>query len=122
MVRLMLGLPTALQVGNSYAILFHDGGVSEFKFLTRHPDYRALRFPPEHCSRRIWVLGDSNSLLPEPASIFGYNAPIFVLDAASPRSKHLRWLDKVGHQKFYVKPWTISEVLQTDVGLFPRVP
>ena len=60
MRRLALGLPTAIQVDESYAILFHDGGVSEFKFLTSYLDYKALKFPPEHCSRWICVLVDSN--------------------------------------------------------------
>ena len=83
MCCLALGLPTALQVDNSYAILFHGGGVSEFTYLTSRPNYRALRFPPEHRSCRIWALVDSNTLLPESADIFMHDTPFFVVDAVS---------------------------------------
>jgi len=35
--HLALKLPTALQIRSSYAILFHEGGVSEFVHAEIHP-------------------------------------------------------------------------------------
>lgn len=116
MRRLALKLPTAFQVDSAYAILFHDGGVSEFTYLDDHPDYLLLWFPPNEDSRRIWVLIDSSPSFLEPAPIFRYDSPFFIVHA-TPSSHHLRWLLKIGHVLFFMKPWSVSEIIQACVGL-----
>ena len=114
--RLAFRLPTVLQVHKDYAILFHGNGVSQFA----HPDdprfCDALTCPsgddPEQIddsSKRVWALVDTNTLLLEPAGIFKYPGSFFVVNATSLR---FNWLDKVGHNKFYMKPWSLSEILQ----------
>jgi len=67
--------------------------------------------------RRIWALVDSSPVLPKPAPIFQDESPFFVVNAASPRSEYLDWLNKVGPRRFYMSPWSISEVLQAYVDL-----
>ncbi len=111
MRRLSLQLPTALQIDASYAILFHKAGVSEFTDLKNEALYRHLFFP-DHPSHRIWLLIDSNPKLVEPANIFKDSAPFFVVNVVSPHSHHLEWLKKIGYEKFYMKSWSGSEVLQ----------
>jgi len=120
MRRLALRLPTVLQIQSSYAILFHEHGVSEFMDLENQVLYSSLVFPPSRYSSRIWVLVDSNPQLPEPAGIFKYSSPFFVVDAVSPGSDHLEWLKKNGHEYFYMGPWSISEILQAYVDMVPR--
>ena len=116
--RLALRLPTALQVKNSYAILFHEGGVSEFADLDNHLIYGALKPPPGGDPRRkVWALVNTNKFLSDPADIFKDHEIFFVVDATSPRSEHLGWLNKINHQKFYMKPWSLSEIIQAYVDL-----
>ena len=117
MRRLALKLPTALQIHSSYAILFHEGGVFEFKDPENRPCYRSLALLSKNSSSRIWALVDPNPDLLEPFSIFRYSSPFFVVDAASPRSEHLQWLKKVSHDYFYMRVWSDSEVLQVYADL-----
>ena len=117
MRRLALGLPTALQIDESYAILFHEKGVSELTVLVNNIRYRTLKPPPKCYSRRIWVLIDSNPHLPKPANIFTYTSPFFVVNAVSPCSPGVDWLDKVGHDTFFMNPWFDFEVIQAYVDL-----
>ena len=112
MKRLSLKLPTALQVGNGYAILFHDGGTSQFASVTEAIYYIRLRF--DDPSSRIWALVDSNNDLLEPAPIFRVRGPFFVIEAAS-RWNSFEWAKKVYRRHFYMKTWTFSEVLQAYV-------
>jgi len=115
MHRLALKLPTILQHTATNPILFHEAGVSEFRHLDNHPDFNALYFPTgEHLSR-IWALIDTNPKLPDPAGIFKQGTPFFVIDAISPRSEHVGWLDKTGYKEFYMNPWSIWEVFQAYV-------
>ena len=114
MHRLALKLPTAFHFKSTYAILFHDGGVSEFTYLDDHPDYLSLRLKP---SEQIWVLLDSGPPLSQPAPMFRSASPFFVVDATSPCSPHFGWLSKIGHVYFYMKPWSISEIIQAYVDL-----
>lgn len=119
MCRLALELPTALQVDSSYAILFHKGGVSEFTQLGDHLSYSAL-YPPRGSgsrSSRIWVLVDSDPALFEPAIIFRDHSPFFIVDAMSPHPDYLKWPKPLNKHNFYMKPWSISEVLQAYVDL-----
>jgi len=67
--------------------------------------------------RRIWALVDSSPILPKPAPIFQDESPFFVVNAVSPRSEYLDWLNKVGPRRFYMSPWSISEVLQAYVDI-----
>ena len=117
MRRLALGLPTALQINESYAVLFHESGVSELTMLVDDFEYVSLGCP----SGRIWALIDSNLNLPGPAGIFKRTSPaFFVVIAVSPRSKGLGWLKKMACDRFYMKSWTDSEVLQAYANLVFR--
>jgi hypothetical protein len=116
MRRLAQRLPTALQISKSYAVLFHNGGVSEFTHLEGHPEYDTLG-PSHKRSSRIWVLIDSNPRLLEPADIFLYSTPLFVVDAMSGRSGRLGWLKKIRRTDFYMRTWSMSEVIQAYVNL-----
>jgi hypothetical protein len=116
MRRLALRLPTVLQINESYAVLFHSGGVSEFTDLIGHPDYHTLN-PSREKSSRIWVLIDSNPRLLKPADIFQYSTPLFVVDAISGRSGRLGWLKKIRRTDFYMRTWSMSEVIQAYVNL-----
>ena len=117
MRRLVLGLPTALQINESYAILFHEKGVSELTALAGDIEYEPLECLPEYFSNRIWVLIDLNPRLPKPANIFIYSSPFFVVNAVSPCSPGVDWLNKVGHDTFFMNPWFDFEVIQAYVDL-----
>jgi len=113
MRRLALRLPTALQLNASYAILFHECGVSRFPLDSLdYDDYRGLKLPPGARPGRIWALIDSNLTLPKPADVFIHNSPFSVVNAASPTSDNLGWLEKTRYEKFYMNPWSVSEVIQ----------
>ena len=117
MHRLVLGLPTALQIDGSYAILFHQGGVSQFRDPNDRLAYVKLGFPLGDHRKRIWALVDTNPDLSEPGKIFRHNKPFFIVDATSPRSNHLELLDQVAQKAFFMKPWSWSEILQAYVDL-----
>jgi len=117
MKRLSLKLPTALQVEKGHAILFHDGGTSQFASVTDAVGYTELIF--DDPSSRIWALVDSNSDLLEPAPIFRMHGPFFVIGVAS-RQNHFEWAKKVYRQHFYMKTWAFSEVLQAYVTPAPE--
>lgn len=119
MCRLALGLPTALQVDHSFAILFHEDGVSELTHLDNQSPYLAFNRRSKDRHNRIWALVDSNESLPRPADIFIHSSPFFVVNVVSPRSDHLGWLQKNRYDQFHMKPWSGSEVLQAyvDSGL-----
>lgn len=111
MRRLALRLPTVLQLEHRDPFLFHEGGVSQLTDLQGYCYYHKLKQEDE--SNRIWALVDS----PEPASIFKFSSPFFVVLVAYPLSNHQRWLNKICYHVFYMKPWSISEVLQAYVDL-----
>jgi hypothetical protein len=117
--RLALGLPTALQIHSSYAILFHQGGVSQFKDPNDRLAYEKLGFPLGDHRKRIWALIDTNPGLLEPGKIFRHNKPFFVVDATSPFSDHVELFDKVPIRAFYMKPWSLSEIIQVYVDPAP---
>lgn len=106
--RVALGLPTALQVREEYAVLFHQGGISSFVYLKDDIPYMDLA--PDEPSGRIWALIDSSQLLSEPAPVFRAGSPFFVVEAAS-RQNRFEWAKKVDHLYFYMKTWAFSEVL-----------
>ena len=116
--RLALRLPTALQVKNSYAILFHEGGVSEFADLDNHLIYGALKPPPGGDPRRkVWALVNTNKFLSDPADIFKDHGTFFVVNVTSPHPEHLEWLSQIDYEDFYMKPWSLSEIIQAYVDL-----
>ena len=116
--RLALRLPTALQVDDSFAILFHEGGVSEFANLDKCAIYDVLQPPPRgDPERKFWALVNTSEFLPNPTKIFKDHETFFVVNATSPHSKHLDWLNKINHQNFYMKPWSLSEIIQAYVDL-----
>ena len=112
--RLVLGLPTALQVEGGYAILFHEHGTSQFRHLDNAAIHMKLTTPSS--PDKIWALVDSNQVLAEPAPTFRMGNPFFVVFAASPREERLGWTKKVNSRYFCMKPWTLSEVLQSYVN------
>jgi len=124
MRRLALRLPTALQLSASYAILFHERGVSRFPLDSLdYDDYRGLMLPPDAHPGQIWALIDSNPTLPKPADIFMHNSPFFVVNAASPTSGNLGWLEKARYEKLSMNPWSLaSTVLQCLRSPQPRIP
>jgi len=65
MQRLALGPPTALQLYDGHAILFHEGGTSRFLDLTDDTTYKGLASDNPSC--RIWALFGSSQILSEPA-------------------------------------------------------
>jgi hypothetical protein len=118
MCRLALELPTALQVHRNYAILFHRGGVFQFANLNSPMVYDDVLAPePDDGPQRIWALIDTNQFLLEPADIFKQRGTFFVVNTTSPRSEHIEWLNKSNREYFYMKPWSLSEVLQAYVYL-----
>ena len=111
MRRLSLRLPTVLQYDSSKVVLFHEGGVSQFRYLEDILSVAGLR-PPPHSSGRIWALVDSNNHLTEPAPIFRMRGPFFVVEATPPCQSRLKWANKVNFTRFYMKQWAFPEVLQ----------
>jgi hypothetical protein len=78
--RLALGLPTALQLDNPYALIFHQGGVSKFGNPSDPLAYHALAFPYGEHPKRIWALIDTDSWRREPADVFNCDGPFFVVN------------------------------------------
>ena len=116
MYRLGFGFPTVLQIHRGYAILFHEGSVSQLDTLRFPSSYRALEFPEDH-RKRIWALVDMGPLLREPADIFKYYRPFFIVFAASHGSNRHEWLGKLDGPIFYMQPWSLSEVFQAYMVL-----
>ena len=106
-----------LQISRTYALLFHEGGVCHFTDLENSDLYGLLT---SSGSGRIWALVDSNPDLAKPTGVFATGRLFFVVQAASPRPQRVQWLDAVDSQRFYMKGWSFSEVLQAYVGLSPR--
>lgn len=110
MRRLALGLPTALQVDKGYAMLFHEGWVSELTQLQNRLPYSVLRSPSTEPCERIWALIDTSPTLLEPADIFKNSSPFFVVNATS-HPGQLDWLETVDCDRFYMEPWSFTEVV-----------
>ena len=111
--RLALGLPTALQINQDCALLFHEGGVCQFTDLENKEAYSPL---VSSGPGRIWALVDSNQDLVKPTGVFNTGGLFFVVQAAAPLLPRLQWLKAVNSQSFYMKRWTFSEILQAYVG------
>ena len=114
MRRLVLGLPTALQINSDFALLFHEGGTSLFSTLRTLCPYEEF-FNTSSPLAKLWVLVDSNNDLAEPSLLFTNRGPFFVVEALSPRVQRFNWTDKVHVQVFYMKTWTSDEVRQVSV-------
>ena len=110
MRRLALKLPTVLQTGKNIAILFHEGGVSQF--LNPDVPNPSLGLRSLSRSARIWVLVDSNQQVSNPALIFCNRGPFFVVEAKSPPRQCPK---ENTFSTFYMKTWTFPEVLQAYV-------
>ena len=79
-------------------------------------EYRALYSPLDRPTRRIWALFDSTPGIPEPANILmSPSSPFFIVHAASPRSEYHGWHKKRNPRNFYMKPWSLSELIQAYV-------
>jgi len=111
--RLTLSLPTALQTHPNRVMLFHKGGVVEFKHLQSWPFYSDLGPMPtvDGPPDRLWALVDSNQELLNPAQILGQGR-FFVVHAASPHHSLQKWVKDSLTLSFYMEPWSFSEVLQ----------
>jgi hypothetical protein len=114
--RLALGLPTALQVDDAYALLFHEGGVHQFEDPNNNVACDALVFPSGEHPKRIWALVNTSQNLSEPAKVFK-DGPFFVVDATYPRSNRLEWVNEARYENFCMRPWSLSEVIQACVDL-----
>ena len=124
MRRLTLKLPTVLQIHRSSAILFYEGGVAELTDREVAFSYRELVSSLGRQNlgqRRIWAIVDLGPQLQEPTGIFTLGSPFFVVNGMSPGSKQ-EWHRKVHRRRFFMKPWSISEMLQAYVGLAPGAP
>ena len=117
MRRLSFKLPTVFQNTPSSAVLFHEGGVARLTDYQSLHLYSPISFPPDEPFRRIWALLDFHPFFPAPALIFGYRSPFYPVCAMSPRSKSTDWLNKLDVEKFYMKPWSILELVQAYVNL-----
>lgn len=111
MRRLALRLPTVLQINEHRAILFHEGGTSQFMDPEDTEAYAGLKF--DEPSSRIWVLVDSNQVS-KPAPAFRTGKAFFVIQATS-RYQDSHWARKVRFEYFYMKTWSLSEVLRASV-------
>ena len=120
MRRLAIGLSTILQIHKDYAILFHERGVSQLNNLRLPSAYRALWFPLDVPPNRIWALVNLNPCLPEPAGIFKHPGTFFVVNATYHGSDRIEWMEGPRHLMFYMKPWSLSEVLQAYAVLASR--
>lgn len=107
--RLAHKLPTVLHIRSSYALLFHEGGVKEFKQLGTYT-YNKLASEVGPLGR-IWALVDSNDDLIKPSSLFK-DGPFFVVLATPPRPIRDDWPSGKAFRFFYMKMWAFSEVLQ----------
>ena len=108
--RLAAGLPTALQINSTYALLFYYGGVVNFTRLSEAAAYSSLDAP--NPAARIWTLVDSSNDLLKPTGAFSTSGPFYVVAAASPRADRIAWTSKVQRYFFYMKPWSFSEFIQ----------
>ena len=106
--RLALKLPTALQIGPNDVVFFHGRGVEEFVRLDKAALYRPLLSSPPD---RIWALVDSNRQLEMPSPVF-VDGPFFVVEVAYPRPSRQEWARSIRHKRFFMRPWSFSEVLQ----------
>ena len=118
MRRLTLKLPTALQVESSYAILFHEGGVSELTDLG-NPFHSTITFSRKHSSKRVWALVDSDLDTLNPPSIFMHFSPFFVVSSAP--NPYKPWLLGARYENFYMKPWSDLEVIAGYVDIVARI-
>ena len=107
--RLACKLPTALQINDYLAILFHESGVSQF---TNPNDPLPHDILTPLSDERIWALVDIGGHFPEPTGIFKHSGPFFIVHAASPCSIRPRWLDEVAYKEFCLNHWSLLELLQ----------
>ena len=110
-----------LQINPSSAILFYEGGVVELTDREEVFPYQNLVPSPDlqdRGQRRIWAIVDLDPRFQDPSGIFIHGPPFFVVNGVSPRSKQ-EWHKKVHRRRFFMKPWSISEMLQAYVGLAP---
>ncbi|KAH8111657.1 hypothetical protein DFH11DRAFT_592738 [Phellopilus nigrolimitatus] len=100
---MLAGQPTVFQkrVENFYII--NDEGVFSVDCTTLTNPYVLHDFVP----RSTWCLVDS-TLVSEDA----LDLQLFIVQAASLRKDHLKWLNKnPSASKYFLKPWTLSELI-----------
>jgi len=114
MRRLALGLPTALQLNGTPPLLFHERGVCQFT----HPDDQSVSALSLASPHKIWALVDSNELITVPAHIFQVKS-FFVVEAVRFSIPLILWMDHSAPRRFFMKPWSFSEVLQAYVDTVP---
>ena len=59
------------------------------------------------------MLVDSNTNLTKPTGTFVDCEPFFVVLAASPLSDYIKWTVETKNCRFYMKPWSFSELTQS---------
>jgi len=114
MCRLVLRLPTILQVEKDKVLLFHEGGV--LRFL--HPDKpcAGLEFP-RSSPCKIWALVDSSPRLPNPAPMLSHG--LFVVYTIHPPVPS--FVSRVLPGTFCMKMWSLPETIQGHVPPPTRV-
>ncbi|KAF9646282.1 hypothetical protein BDM02DRAFT_3271061 [Thelephora ganbajun] len=116
--RLALKLPTALQIEPNRALLFYQGGVKEFTQLNSGSAYNPLKSTHDPLGR-IWALVGSN--LHEPATVF-QESPFFVIGASTYNPVRHEWIRKIRTGFFYMKRWSLEEVMQVRSLIEPAPP
>lgn len=112
MRRLALKLPTVLQVHQDHVILFHEGGACVLTQPGEFASYSALNSDRSQPPNQIWALVDSNNGLLEPAPIITAKSRFFTIQTVPIGPGNFGWLGGVSHQRFYMKPWSATEILQ----------
>ena len=106
MGRLVLGLPTALQLDSGSPLLFHEGGVCRLLCPDRTLGSATSNFtPPE----RIRALIDSNKFTAAPARV-SRSKVFFVVETFAFSLARFQWMDEPNSRRFFMKTWSFSEV------------
>ncbi|KAH8109926.1 hypothetical protein DFH11DRAFT_1623885, partial [Phellopilus nigrolimitatus] len=105
-LRMLAGQPTVLQTQPENLYILNDEGV----FRVDCPIRASLNVFQDFLPRSTWCLVDS-TLHMKGVSAVALGLQLFIVQAASPRKDHLKWLKKSSASKYFMKPWTLSELI-----------
>jgi len=107
MERLLAGLPTCFQTAPGFITFWCEEGVFQIP-LGDHVAARVAEAIPVNA----WFLVDSNLRYPTPDGMLK-DIKACIVQAASPRTDHLKWTDKVRmeHFRWDIKPSPLKELL-----------
>ena len=110
--RLEHRLPTVLQVCGPDLILLCESGVYELMQPGRPQRYVKLAFL-EDSTQKIWALFKPNPAIPQPAAVLMMpTSPFFVVQTNSPNSRYQDWHKTFCSRSFYMRPWSLLELIQ----------